>query len=142
MAITTVPYGQFVLDLGNGDQHLRFDEHFVMLLTDAYTPNTATDTFAGVSAFQLPNDSDADGYQTGGKNASISTVAWDSPGRRYTLNAVSVTWNKLTGSVRYLVIRNDANKLCAVCDLGTTTAYTAQPFTVNFPSGLFQIVGL
>lgn len=142
MAITTVPYGQFLIDVGNSAQNMRNDGHFAMLLTGDYIINQSTDTFASVSAFELPNDSDDDGYKTGGQQVDISSQTLDQVTRTYVLTASGISWNKLTGSVRYIVIRNDSSKLCGVCDLGAATTYTAQPFQITFPSGLFTIVGV
>jgi hypothetical protein len=140
MTITAVPYGQFLRDLVNGGTDVSSDTHYAALLTDAYALDQAAHTqLSDVQAWELASDADPDGYQTGGKllptngnpvyNAAAATVT-------YNVNAIS--WAKLTGTVRYVVIYNGTNSLRGLYDLGAATTYTAQPLQLTFTNGLLR----
>ena len=98
-----VVYDQFMLEKSNGTQDLDSDSFSVILMTNGYTPNSASDTtYAGINSNEVGS---ANGYSSGGI-ASTATLTKTAGNINFTL--ANVQWTASGGSIvsRFAVIRN------------------------------------
>jgi len=119
MAASITAYDGLWKLLLTGGIDLDTDTIKVALVTSGYTPSTAHDEWADVSANEVSNGS---GYTTGGKTLTTPTAT------NSTVDYDDVTWTSLTKTFRYAVIYKSGsgggltNPLIAYILLDTTPA--------------------
>lgn len=139
MAITALPYGVFLTDLGSAVHTFGTDTDAVALLTSSYTPNYQTHvSFADVKT----NEVVGSGYTAYG--IVLSGVTWTGTSNTATLSANAVTWTDLAATCRYAVAykkasTDAASKLIGLLDFGQDRVYDTEPFQLSFPSGVVTI---
>lgn len=139
MAITALPYGVFLTDLGSGVHTFGTDTDKVALLTSSYSPNYTTDTsYANVSA----NEVTGGGYTAGG--VALTSVTWTGTGNTATLGAAAASWTGLAVTCRYAAVYKSTgtastSKLIGLLDFGQDRVYDSEPFQLSFPSGVVTI---
>lgn len=94
MATTTTAYDHLWKLLSTGGIDLDTDTLKVALVTSSYTPNTAHDEWADVSANEVATGS---GYTTGGVTLASPVATNDN------IDYADVTWTALTKTFRYAV---------------------------------------
>lgn len=147
MAITTAPYVQFLLDLGNASHDLADDNQKIALLDNAYVPNLATHaSFDDVNNYELADDSAPGGYVAGG--SALVNKAYTYVLGAATLTADPIAWTALTGTFRYAVIYRvgarvsaPTNGLIGLVDFGTDRTFAAEPCQLNFSNGAIALAG-
>lgn len=139
MAITALPYGVFLTDLGSAVHTFGTDTDKVALLTSSYSPNYTTHTsFADVSS----NEVTGGGYTAGG--VALTSVTWTGTANAATLNAAAASWTALAVTCRYAVVYKSAStagasKLIGLLDFGQDREYDSEPFQLSFPSGVVTV---
>lgn len=145
MAITTTPYGTFLLGLAQQQHNLLTDAHQVVLLTSGYTPDFENDTvYENITSDEIADDSGTtDGYVVGGAQLADKAINYDAASKTLTLTADTIGWNALTGVVRYAVIYRYSNvtthDLVGCIDFGADRTYAAAPFQLAFTDGVVKI---
>ncbi len=143
MAISAVPYGTFLTDLGTGVHNLNSDTVKVALLKPAYTPDYDNhQSYADVKPQEL--DTSGTGYTAGGVALSNKNFTYDPALNVATLNADPVTVTSLNTTVRYAVVYrvggSDAtSRLIGLIDFGDPRTYNAELFTLSFPTGVLNL---
>lgn len=125
-----------------GDGTIDMDGHTfkIMLLSDAYTPNAATQTVkADIVANELAN---GNGYTTGG--LTLTNPTWNSSGGITTFDADDAVWTTASITARYAVIYDDtptspADPLMVLLDFGQNVTSTNNDFSIQFDAaGIFR----
>lgn len=139
MAITAVPYGAFLTDLGAAVHTFSTDTDKVALLTSAYTPNYATHvSFADVSAAEVVGA----GYTAGGNTLTGKTYTYNSTTKVATLAASPSSWTGLAVTTRYAVVYRfgaGTSRLIGLLDFGADRVYATEPFQLSFPNGVVTL---
>ena len=101
MAVTTIPYGQFLKRQANGNG-IDFDTDTlkVALCTSSYTPNRDTHDFFDDVTNELGTGS---GYTAGGTTLTGKIVDLDAAGDFAYFDADDALWTALTATFRYAV---------------------------------------
>lgn len=94
MASTITAYDNFWKLVTTGGIDLDTDTLKLALVTSSYTPSTAHDEWADVSAYEVATGS---GYTTGGKTIATPVVTASN------IDYDDVTWTSLTKTFRYAV---------------------------------------
>lgn len=143
MAITTSPYGPYLMGLGTGSFNLSTDTIKVMLVTSSYTPAQATDQYVSVlSAYEVSPT--GTGYTTGGVVLSGVTWTYDSVNKRGVLGANPAIFTAVTLSMRYAVVYKwtgayGTSRLISWSDFGVTKTYAGEDISLSFASGVTRI---
>ncbi len=141
MAVSAQPYGTFLTDLGTGAHNLNTDTDKVALLTPSYVPDLDNhDTLSDVNANELTGT----GYTAGGVELPGRALNYAPMNNSATLTADPVSWDSLTGTVRYAVVyRNSTSaansRLIGLLDFGEDRVFDDEPFQLSFPSGVVTI---
>lgn len=141
MAVTAQPYGTFMTDLGTGTHNLNADTDKVALLTPSYSPDLDThDAFDDVNSFELSSTN----YTAGGATLTGKSLDYNPTSNTAVLSADPVSWDSLTGTIRYAVVYRSSNsainsRLIGVLDLGEDRVFDDEPFQLSFPSGVVTI---
>lgn len=144
MAVTALPYGVFLTDLGSAVHSFTADTDKVALLTNAYTPNYTTHvSFADVVASEVAGS----GYTAGGNTLTGKSLTYDGPSKTATLNAAATTWTNLAVVTRYAVFyrstgTNSTSKLIGLLDFGADRTYATEPFQLSFPTGVVSFTAV
>ncbi len=145
MAITALPYGTFLLDLGAGVHNFASDDDRAALLTASYTPDYEGHTNYGqVKANEITGGD----YTAGGLELQNVALQYNSAGAgSMTLAADPITWDSIAATIRYALIyrkgSSDANsKLIGLIDFGQDRVYDSEPFQLSFPAGVVQLLGV
>lgn len=104
--------------IGDGTIDLDDDDIKMMLLTDAYTPDSTDSVKADIVANEVAAGG---GYNTGGY--SLQNITWADVAGITTLDADDPVWNSATFTCRYAVAYSDtptspADPLLCLLDLG------------------------
>lgn len=142
MAITALPYGVFLTDLGSAVHTFGTDTDKIALLTSSYSPNYQTHvSYADVKA----NEVTGGGYTSGGN--ALTGVTWTGTSNAATLGAAASTWTDLAVTCRFAVVyklgTSDAlSKLIGLLDFGQDRVYDVEPFQLSFPSGVLTVTAV
>jgi hypothetical protein len=146
MAITTTPYGQFMLNLGQGAHDVLNNPLNVVLVTSGYTPDFTNDyLFSAIAQYEVANDSTTGGYQTGGRALANRALSYDGAGGVATLAADPVSWNVLSAIFRYAIVLDNKNadggRMLGLLNFGVDRSYVAESFVLSFPGGVMTFSG-
>lgn len=126
-------------DLARGAIDFDTDTFWVMLSTNAYTPNKDTH----LKRSDVTNEVTGTGYSAGGK-VIAALVTKDTANDRVDITFGPVTWNTATITARYATIYKrrggaaSADELVATNDFGADVTSTGGDFTVNAMTLRFQ----
>lgn len=140
MGVTAMPYGKFLMGLGNGQFNFSSDSFKVLLTSASYTPNQDTHEFLT----DITNEVTGTGYTAGGRTLSGVTWTYDSTNKRGQLGANAVTWSGVTITARRAVVYKNTgtastSRLVGWLDFGLDKSYVAEDFQLSFPSGVSRI---
>jgi len=127
-----------VRDVNSGAIDFSANTFYVLLCTNAYTPNKDTQTKRSDITGEVAAGG---GYTTGGQ-AVTPTVTLDTANDRVDITFADVTWGASTITARYAVIyrrrggASSADELVAACDFGSDISTTAGTFTLDFTGPL------
>ncbi len=143
MAITAVPYGAFLTDLGTGVHNLNSDTIKVALIKSIYTPNMDTHvSYADVKPSEVA--ATGTGYTAGGYALTNKTFTYDPSLDVATLNADPINIAALNATARYAAIyrsgsSDTASRLIGLIDFGEDRTYASELFTLSFPTGVISV---
>lgn len=136
MAVTGSTYHSFLAQL-IGSQDI-----YVALFTPDYVPDIGADeSYDDLHAtYELAEDPDPSGYQTGGRKIEDLAGIWDNPTKTVTITGDDVMWYSLTGTVRYAILYRPVDGvLVGFLDFGVDEVYANEPLTVSFLDGVITL---
>jgi hypothetical protein len=132
--MTAFLYGKFLADLCNGIHDFSTHTFNIILCTDSYTPNVATDN---VLTDVNTDEVSGTGYTTGGAQIVITSVAYSSTANALIIQADNVQWPSSTITARYAVLYNGTatnNPLVGYFDFGVDEVSTNGLFELDVSS--------
>ena len=129
-------YGLGLQKMLTGSIDFDTDTIFMMLATDAYTPNQDTDDFRN----DVTPEASGAGYSSGGKTVGTVTASYDAATNEVRFVWPDVAWTSASITARTAVIyksrggASSADELIAYCTESANVTSTANTFTVDIPA--------
>ncbi len=141
MAVSALPYGKFLLELGKGSFNLPTDTIKAALTTSSYSPNIDTHEFFS----DITNEVSGGGYTAGGMTLTNVTWTYSTSLDYAVLLADPILWTSITVTARRAVVYKSTgtastSRLIGYVDFGVNrTQSGSNEFVLNFTLGVVRL---